>query len=184
MIPLAALIGVMFVVSEKTFEWGSFNLFGKVPRTDIVVGLTVAAVTVVTDLAIAVIVGIIISALAFAWEHAKSMEVRISTEEHGWKVYDLHGSLFFASAQSFLGLFTPRDDPAEVVIDFRNARVKDHSGLEAIDQLAERYTQLGKKLHLRHLSPDCLELLGRAKGMMEVNVLEDPIYHPADNRLG
>ena len=184
MIPLAALIGLMFVVSEKTFEWGSFNLFGKVPKTDIFVGLTVAGVTVFTDLAIAVIVGIIISALAFAWEHAKSMEVRVSTEAHGWKVYDLHGSLFFASAQNFLNLFTPKDDPDEVVIDFRNARVKDHSGLEAIDQLAERYTQQGKKLHLRHLSPDCLELLDKAKGMMEVNVLEDPIYHPADDRLG
>ncbi|MFA6120947.1 MAG: SulP family inorganic anion transporter [Sideroxydans sp.] len=184
MIPLAALIGLMFVVSEKTFEWGSFNLFGKVPRTDIVVGITVAVVTVLTDLAIAVIVGIIISALAFAWEHAKSMEVRVTTEEHGWKVYDLHGSLFFASSQNFLNLFTPKDDPQEVVIDFKNARVKDHSGLEAIDQLADRYTQLGKKLHLRHLSPDCLELLGKAKGMVEVNVLEDPHYHPADNRLG
>ncbi|MCK9201435.1 MAG: SulP family inorganic anion transporter [Gallionella sp.] len=184
MIPLAALIGLMFVVSEKTFEWGSFNLFGKVPRTDIVVGITVAVVTVLTDLAIAVIVGIVISALAFAWEHAKSMEVRVTTEEHGWKVYDLHGSLFFASSQNFLNLFTPKDDPEEVVIDFKHARVKDHSGLEAIDQLAERYTQLGKKLHLRHLSPDCLELLGKAKGMIEVNVLEDPHYHPADNRLG
>jgi SulP family sulfate permease len=184
MIPLAALIGLMFVVSEKTFEWGSFNLFGKVPRTDIVVGLTVAVVTVLTDLAIAVIVGIIISALAFAWEHAKSMEVRVTTEEHGWKVYDLHGSLFFASSQNFLNLFTPKDDPEEVVIDFRHARVKDHSGLEAIDQLAERYTQFGKKLHLRHLSPDCLELLDKARGMVEVNVLEDPHYHPADNRLG
>ena len=184
MIPLAALIGLMFVVSEKTFEWGSFNLFGKVPRTDIVVGITVAVVTVLTDLAIAVIVGIIISALAFAWEHAKSMEVRVTTEEHGWKVYDLHGSLFFASSQNFLNLFTPKDDPEEVVIDFKNARVKDHSGLEAIDQLAERYTQLGKKLHLRHLSPDCIELLDKAKGMIEVNVLEDPHYHPADNRLG
>jgi SulP family sulfate permease len=184
MIPLAALIGLMFVVSEKTFEWGSFNLFGKVPRTDIVVGLTVAIVTVLTDLAIAVIVGIIISALAFAWEHAKSMEVRVTTEEHGWKVYELHGSLFFASSQNFLNLFTPKDDPEEVVIDFKHARVKDHSGLEVIDQLAERYTQQGKKLHLRHLSTDCLELLGKAKGMVEVNVLEDPHYHPADNRLG
>ncbi|MDP2144885.1 MAG: SulP family inorganic anion transporter [Gallionella sp.] len=184
MIPLAALIGLMFVVSEKTFEWGSFNLFGKVPKTDIVVGITVAVVTVLTDLAVAVIVGIVISALAFAWEHAKSMEVRVSTEEHGWKVYDLHGSLFFASSQNFLNLFTPKDDPAEVVIDFKNARVKDHSGLEAIDQLAERYTQQGKKLHLRHLSSDCLELLDKAKGMVEVNVLEDPMYHPADNRLG
>ena len=184
MIPLAALIGLMFVVSEKTFEWGSFNLFGKVPKTDIVVGLTVAVVTVLTDLAIAVIVGIIISSLAFAWEHAKNIEVRVTTEEHGWKVYDLHGSLFFASAQSFLNLFTPQADPQEVVIDFKNARVKDHSGLEAIDQLAERYTRLGKKLHLRHLSPDCLELLDKAKGMVELNVLEDPNYHPADNRLG
>jgi SulP family sulfate permease len=184
MIPLAALIGVMFVVSEKTFEWGSFRLFGKVPQADIFVGLTVAIVTVLTDLAIAVIVGVVISALVFAWQHAKHIEVRVSTEEHGWKVYDLHGSLFFASTQNFLALFSPKDDPAEVVIDFRNARVKDHSALEAIDLLAERYTQQGKKLHLRHLSPDCLELLDKARGMIEVNVLEDPLYHPADNRLG
>jgi len=184
MIPLAALIGLMFVVSEKTFEWGSFRLFGKVPHADLLVVITVAVVTVFTDLAIAVIVGVIISALVFAWQHAKNIEVRVTTEEHGWKVYDLHGSLFFASTQNFLSLFSPKDDPAEVVIDFKNARVKDHSALEAIDLLAERYTQLGKKLHLRHLSPDCLELLDKAKGMIEVNVLEDPLYHPADNRLG
>jgi len=184
MIPLAALIGVMFVVSEKTFEWGSFRLFGKVPKADILVGLTVAIVTVLTDLAIAVIVGVVISALVFAWQHAKNIDVRVSTEEHGWKVYDLSGSLFFASTQSFLASFSPKDDPAEVVIDFKNARVKDHSALEAIDLLAERYTRLGKKLHLRHLSPDCLELLDKARGMIEVNVLEDPHYHPADNRLG
>jgi SulP family sulfate permease len=184
MIPLAALIGLMFVVSEKTFEWGSFRLFGKVPNADVFVGITVAVVTVLTDLAIAVIVGVIISALVFAWQHAKHIEVNISTEEHGWKVYDLHGSLFFASTQNFLALFHPKEDPAEVVIDFRNARVKDHSAIEAIDSLAERYSQLGKKLHLRHLSPDCLELLDKAKGMIEVNVLEDPLYHPADDRLG
>ncbi|MGV8933218.1 MAG: SulP family inorganic anion transporter [Gallionellaceae bacterium] len=184
MIPLAALIGLMFVVSEKTFEWGSFRLFGKVPTADVVVGLTVAIVTVLSDLAIAVVVGIVISALVFAWQHAKQIGVHVSTEEHGWKVYDLSGSLFFASTQNFLTLFSPQDDPVEVVIDFKNARVKDHSALEAIDLLAERYTQLGKKLHLRHLSPDCLELLDKAKGMIEVNVLEDPLYHPADNRLG
>ena len=140
--------------------------------------------TVMSDLATAVIVGVIISALVFAWQHAKLIGVHVSTEEHGWKVYDLSGSLFFASTQNFLALFSPRDDPVEVVIDFRNARVKDHSALEAIDLLAERYTQLGKKLHLRHLSPDCLELLGKARGMIEVNVLEDLLYHPADNRLG
>lgn len=184
MIPLAALIGVMFVVSEKTFEWGSFRLFGKVPNADVLVGLTVAIVTVLTDLAIAVIVGIIISALVFSWQQSKKIEARVFIEKNGWKVYDLHGPLFFASAQHFLTLFSPKDDPAEVVIDFNNARVKDHSALEAIDVLAERYLQLGKKLHLRHLSPDCLELLDKAKSLIEVNVLEDPLYHPADNRLG
>jgi SulP family sulfate permease len=184
MIPLAALIGLMFMVSEKTFEWGSLRLFGKVPAADVLVVITVAVVTVFTDLAIAVIVGVIISALVFAWEHAKHIEVHVSTEEHGWKVYDLSGSLFFASTQNFMALFSPKTDPVEVVIDFKNARVKDHSALEAIDLLAERYTQLDKKLHLRHLSLDCLELLDKARGMIEVNVLEDPLYHPADNRLG
>lgn len=184
MIPLAALIGLMFMVSEKTFEWGSFRLFGKVPAADVLVVITVAVVTVFTDLAIAVIAGVIISALVFAWQHAKHIEVHVSTEEHGWKVYELSGSLFFASTQNFMALFSPKTDPVEVVIDFKNARVKDHSALEAIDLLAERYTQLGKKLHLRHLSPDCLELLDKARGMIEVNVLEDPLYHPADNRLG
>ena len=184
MIPLAALIGLMFVVSEKTFEWGSFRLFGKVPLADLLVVITVATVTVFTDLAIAVVVGVIISALVFAWQHAKNVEVRVITEEHGWKVYELHGSLFFASTQSFVTRFSPKEDPEDVVIDFLHARVIDHSALEAIDMLADRYTQLGKRLHLRHLSPDCLELLDNAKGMIEVNVMEDPIYHPADNRLG
>ncbi|MDX8380141.1 MAG: SulP family inorganic anion transporter [Gallionella sp.] len=184
MIPLAALIGLMFVVSEKTFAWGSFRLWGKVPTADFLVVVTVASVTVLTDLALAVVVGVIISALVFAWQHAKQINVQVSTEEHGWKVYDLSGSLFFASTQNFIALFTPHDDPVEVVIDFKNARVKDHSALEAIDMLAERYSKLNKTLHLRHLSPDCLELLDKARGMIEVNVLEDPLYHPADNRLG
>ena len=148
-------------------------------------GITVAVVTVFTDLAVAVIIGIIISALVFAWEHAKQIETRVSVNKDcGSKVCDLHGSLLFASTQNFLALHSPGDDPENVVIGFRNARVKDHSALEAIDLLAERYTQAGKKLHLRHLSPDCLELLDKTKGMIEVNVLEDPLYHPADNRLG
>lgn len=184
MIPLAALIGLMFMVSEKTFEWGSFRLFGKVPPADVLVGLTVAIVTVLTDLAMAVIVGVIISALVFAWQQAKHIEVKVTTDEHNWKVYELHGALFFASTHNFAALFTPKDDPDEIVIDFKFARVKDHSAINAIDALAERYTQAGKKLHLRHLSPDCLELLDKAKGMIEINVLEDPRYHPADNRLG
>ena len=144
-------------------------------KTNILSGLTVALALVPEAIAFA---------LVFAWQHARHIEVYVSTEEHGWKVYELSGSLFFASTQNFMALFSPKTDPAEVVIDFKSVRVKDHSALEAIDLLAERYSNLGKKLHLRHLSPDCLELLDKAKGMIEVNVLEDSLYHPADNRLG
>jgi len=183
-IPLAALIGVMFVVSEKTFEWGSFRLFGKVPKSDIVVGLLVAAVTVIFDLAIAVVAGVIVSALVFAWEHAKNIRVQSYTDENGWKVYELEGTLFFASTASFQPLFTPKDDPQDVVIEFRRARVVDHSAIQAIDALAERYKQAGKRLHLRHLGPGCRKVLENAKGMIEVNVLEDPRHHIADNKLG
>ncbi|QVL45739.1 MAG: SulP family inorganic anion transporter [Methylophilaceae bacterium] len=184
MIPLAALIGVMFVVSEKTFEWGSFRLFGKVPKPDIFVGLLVAVITVFADLAIAVIVGVIFSALAFAWEHAKEIRVTATIDETGTKTYVLNGTLFFASISAFQGLFTPKEDPKNVVIDFKNAKVVDHSALEAIDALAAKYVAAGKILHLKHLSPDCLEILENAKGMVEVNVLEDPTYHIADNKLG
>lgn len=184
MIPLAALIGVMFVVSEKTFEWGSFRLFGKVPKPDIFVGLLVAIITVFADLAIAVIVGVIFSALAFAWEHAKEIRVTATIDETGTKTYVLNGTLFFASISAFQGLFTPKEDPKNVVIDFKNAKVVDHSALEAIDALAAKYVAAGKILHLKHLSPDCLEILENAKGMVEVNVLEDPTYHIADNKLG
>ncbi|MCC6073300.1 SulP family inorganic anion transporter [Massilia sp. GCM10020059] len=183
-IPLAALIGVMFVVCQKTFEWGSFRLFGKVPRADIFVGLLVAVVTLVFDLAIAVITGVIVSALVFAWEHAKQVRATVSTDANGWKVYELEGSLFFASVAGFGQLFSPKEDPQDVVIEFRKARVVDHSAIQAIDALAERYRQAGKRLHLRHLSPDCREVLGNAKGMIEVNVLEDPRYHIADDKLG
>ncbi len=184
MIPLAALIGVMFVVAEKTFEWGSFRLFGKVPKPDIVVGLLVAIITVFADLAIAVIVGVIFSALVFAWEHAKAITAKTHINQDNWKVYVLDGSLFFASISTFQQLFTPKDDPQDVIIDFANAKVVDHSALEAIDSLAAKYTAAGKKLHLRHLSADCLELLDNAKSMIEVNLLEDPKYHIADDKLG
>jgi sulfate permease, SulP family len=184
MIPLAALIGVMFVVAEKTFEWGSFRLFGKVPKADIFVGLAVAIITVFADLAIAVIVGVIFSALAFAWEHAKQINASSHIDSNGWKIYQLNGSLFFASTAAFTQLFSPKQDPKDVVIDFGNAKVVDHSALEAIDSLAAKYIAEGKKLHLRHLSADCLELLGKAKEMVEVNVVEDPKYHIADNKLG
>ena len=184
MIPLAALVGLMFVVSEKTFEWGSLTALRRVPRSDAFVVVAVTVITVFTDLAIAVVTGVVISALVFAWQHAKQIKVSIHIDAKGWKVYELEGSLFFASTAEFQTLFDPRDDPGEVVVEFRRARVMDHSAVAAIDALANRYQQAGKRLHLRHLSPDCLEVLTNAKDMVELNVAEDPHYHIADNKLG
>jgi SulP family sulfate permease len=183
-IPLAALIGVMFVVAEKTFEWASLQTLRKIPRSDAIIVVLVTVVTIFTDLAIAVVLGVIIAALVFAWQHAKQIKVKTHTDDKGWKVYELEGSLFFASAAGFAALFTPKDDPDEVVVEFRQAKVVDHSAIEAIDALATRYQQAGKRLHLRHLSPDCLELLSKAKDMVEVNTHEDPHYHIADSKLG
>jgi len=174
----------MFVVCEKTFEWGSFRMIGKVPRADTIVVVLVAAITLVFDLAVAVVVGVIVSALVFAWQHAKQVAVKTSQDAQGWKVYELQGTLFFASIANFNELFAPKDDPQDVVVEFRNARVVDHSAIQAIDALAEKYRALGKRLHLRHLSPDCRELLDKAKDMIEVNVLEDPRYRVADDRMG
>lgn len=184
MIPLAALIGVMFVVAQKTFAWGSLRLFGKVPKQDIVVGLLVGGVTVIANLAIAVILGVIVSALVFAWEHAKQISVKSYIDDKGWKIYELQGSLFFASIASFQNLFDANNDPVDVVIDFKHAKVVDHSALAAIDGLALRYIAADKKLHLKHLSQDCLVLLQNAKDMIEVNLMEDPKYAVADNKLG
>jgi sulfate permease, SulP family len=184
MIPLAALVGLMFVVSEKTFEWSSLQALRKIPRQDAIIVIGVTVITVLTDLAIAVLAGVVFSALVFAWQHAKEIRVEVSVDEKGWKVYALKGSLFFASTANFAAMFSPKDDPQHVVIEFRHARLVDHSAIEAIDSLAARYQQLGKSLHLRHLSPDCLELLDRAKDMVEINEFEDPHYHIADNKLG
>jgi sulfate permease, SulP family len=183
-IPLAALIGVMFFVSEKTFAWGSLNALRKIPRSDAIIVVAVTVVTVFNDLAVAVILGVVIAALVFAWQHAKQINVKTYTDSAGWKVYELEGSLFFASIARFQNLFTPKDDPQDVVIEFRRSKVVDHSAVEAIDALASRYQLEGKRLHLRHLSSDCLELLEKAKDMVEVNEYEDPHYHIADNRLG
>lgn len=184
-IPLAALIGVMFFVSEKTFEWGSFKIWGKIPRSDMFIIVTVTIVTVFTDLAIAVILGVIIAALVFAWEHSKQIAVKKYLDKQGWTVYELEGTLFFASVAKFQHLFSPEEDnAADVVIEFRRARIVDQSAIEAIDALANRYAQHGKKLHLRHLSADCLELLNQAKDMVEINEFEDPHYHIAVDKLG
>jgi len=183
MIPLAALIGVMFIVVVATFEWSSFRILGKVPRADAFVLILVSGITVATDLAIAVIVGVIVSALVFAWDHAKHIVVETHIDENGSKVYALSGVLFFGSVHNFKNLFDIQSDPDDVVIDFARSRVADHSAIEAIDGLAEKYTNAGKRLHLRHLSPECKLLLEKAGDLVEVNVLEDPKYKVADDKL-
>ncbi|HHC74809.1 MAG TPA: SulP family inorganic anion transporter, partial [Thiothrix sp.] len=181
-IPIAVLIGVMFMVVIGTFEWCSFRLIGRIPLPDTIIGISVAVVTVFVDLAVAVIVGVILSALVFAWQHAKEITIKMSTNAEGIRVYELYGPLFFASVSNFQDLFNPKDDPDEVIIDFKHSRVADHSAIEAIDKLAERYLKRGKTLHLRHLSPQCRQLLKKAGDLVEVNVLEDPTYRIANDQ--
>ena len=182
-IPMAALVGVMFIVVMGTFEWSSIRIFNKIPRHDAFVLVLVSGVTVATDLAIAVVVGVIVSALVFAWEHAKHINVNSYIDDKGSKVYELNGPLFFGSVKNFRELFSPLDDPDDVIIEFQNSRVADHSAIEAIDSLAEQYIKAGKKLHLRHLSQECKQLLDKAGNLVEVNRLEDPSYHVADDKL-
>jgi len=181
-IPLAALVGVMMMVVIGTFEWSSFRIMKKVPKKDAFVLVLVSAVTVATDLAMAVVIGVIVSALIFAWEHAQHIRVDIK-EEDGTKIYELHGPLFFGSTSFFLELFEPQNDPDNVVIEFKHSRVADHSAIEVIDTLAERYTALGKNLSLRHLSPECRKLLTKAGDLVEVDVIEDPQYKVASDKL-
>jgi SulP family sulfate permease len=183
-IPLAALVGVMFMVVLGTFEWTSLRLLGKIPATDIFIIVLVSAVTVATDLAIAVIVGVIVSALVFAWKHAQHILVDTYIDDNGYKVYDLRGPIFFGSVAYFKELFDVENDPEHVVIEFKRSRVSDHSGIEALDNLAEKYQAAGKKLHLRHLSPECRQLLKRAGSLCEVNVMEDPNYRVVTDELG
>ena len=174
-IPLAALVGVMFMVVIGTFAWHSLRLFGKIPFTDAVVIVLVTAVTVATDLAIAVIVGVIVSALAYAWQNATRIMARTEIDEEGSKVYLIEGPLFFGSADGFAELFQPKNDPDTVIVDFINSRVVDQSALQAIDALASKYQTLGKNLQLRHLSKDCHKLLNRA-GQLIVDSDDDPDY--------
>ena len=182
-IPMAALVGVMFVVVIGTFEWSSLRIMDRIPRHDAFVLVLVSAVTVFTDLAMAVVVGVIVSALVFAWEHAKHINVKGYDDENGARVYELNGPLFFGSVKSFMELFNPENDPDDVILEFQNSRVVDHSAIEAIDNLAEKYIRAGKKLHLRHLSPECRLLLEKAGDLVEVNMMEDPLYHVADDKL-
>ncbi|WP_439626988.1 SulP family inorganic anion transporter [Gemmata sp.] len=182
-IPLAALVGVMFMVVIGTFEWATFRTLRRVPRSDAFVILFVTVVTLVSDLAVAVVLGVVVSALVFAWESAKKIEVEVKDHADGSREYDLHGALFFASTNRFRKLFDPAGDPQEVVIDFADSRVFDHSGIEAVQWVAESYRKHGKSLHLRHLSEDCRKLLHDARDMVEVNIHEDPKYKVADDEL-
>lgn len=175
-IPLAALVGVMFMVVIGTFAWKSLMIMRRIPRKDALLIVLVTAVTVMTDLAVAVIVGVILSALFYAWNAATRMHAVSGIDVSGAKIYSLDGPLFFGSTESFLSQFTPKEDPDRVVIDFMNSRVVDHSGLQAIESLATRYDELGKRLQLRHLSRDCKALLGRAGQLVEERDGEDPEY--------
>ncbi|QOP41635.1 SulP family inorganic anion transporter [Sulfurimonas marina] len=178
-IPVGVLVGIMFMVSIGTFEWSSFSHFKHMPKEDLLVMLAVTVITVVEDLAIAVIAGVIISALVFAWKHAR-IWAKTSVEEDGTKVYSLEGPLFFGSATTFSDNFTIDQDPPKVVIDFKNARVLDFSGVEAIDSIVKKYEDAGKNLLLRHLSADCKKILKKA-GPHCTYEEDDPTYKVAIN---
>ncbi|PRX40647.1 SulP family inorganic anion transporter [Salegentibacter salegens] len=180
LLPMAALTGVMIMVAVGTFEWASLRTFRRMPKSDILVMVLVTVVTVILhNLALAVLIGVIISALVFAWDNAKRIRARKRIDEDGIKHYEIYGPLFFGSVQAFNDKFDVINDPDEVIIDFSESRVVDMSGIEALNKLTERYHKQGKKLHLRHLSQDCRRLLSNADAIIDVNILEDPTYKVA-----
>jgi SulP family sulfate permease len=176
-IPIAALTGVMFMVVIGTFAWNSLKSIFIMPRSDAFIVIIVTAVTVAKDLAVAVVVGVIISALIYAWNSAKRIDAsrRPSVRESGALVYDIQGPLFFASASGFRDLFNIPEDPEIVIIDFKNSRVVDQSALQAIEDVASKYAEAGKQIKLRHLSPDCHSLLSKA-GQLIIDSDDDPKY--------
>ncbi|MCF6358984.1 MAG: STAS domain-containing protein, partial [Draconibacterium sp.] len=178
-IPIAALVGVMFMVVIGTFAWSSFKIINKIPVADLLVIILVTTLTVIFDLAIAVIAGVIVSALVFAWENATRIRARKKIDEHGIKHYEIFGPLFFGSTALFQSKFDIHNDPDEVIIDFKESRIMDQSAIEAINKLTERYQKAGKTIHLRHLSRDCIKLVKKAEKICVVNVLEDPNYFVA-----
>jgi SulP family sulfate permease len=180
-LPLAALVGVMFTVVIATFEWASLRIWRRMPLADVLVMALVTLVTAISqNLALAVLLGVVVSALVFAWENAKRIRARKYVDELGTKHYEIYGPLFFGSVQAFAEKFDPQHDPREVVVDFRESRVADMSGIEALSKLTERYQRLGKTLHLRALSADCRRLLHQAGPLIEVNILTDPEYLVAE----
>ncbi len=181
-LPMAALVGVMVMVAFGTFEWASFSIINKMPKHDIFVGVLVAFITVLLhNLALAVLIGVIISALVFAWESAKRIRAKKYIDENGIKHYEIFGPLFFGSTAAFAEKFDVLNDPNEVIIDFKESRINDMSAIDAVNKITERYAKLNKTLHLRHLSADCRQLLKNADKVIEVNIMEDPTYKVASN---
>ena len=176
-VPMAALTGLMIMVALGTFEWASLRTFKRMPKSDVLVMVLVTLVTVfLHNLALAVLVGVIISALVFAWDNALRIRARKNTDENGVKHYEIYGPLFFGSTTLFAEKFDVINDPDEVVIDFQESRIVDMSAIEAVNKITERYQKVGKQVHLKHLSRDCRRLLKNADDIIEVNVLEDPTY--------
>jgi len=179
-IPIAALVGVMFMVVIGTFAWSSFRILRKIPLSDAIVLITVSAITVWQDLAVAVIAGVIMSALVFAWKNATMIRARKKIKEDGTKVYEIWGPLFFGSVQNFNAKFDPNNDPQNIEIDFIESKVSDHSGIEAIINLAKKYLELKKELRLVHLSSECKVLLLKVDSSLESIIessIDDPRYH-------
>ncbi len=183
-VPIAALVGVMFMVVIGTFAWSSFRILNKIPKTDVFVLILVSALTVIFDLAIAVIAGVIVSALVFSWENAKRIRARKRIKDDGTKVYEIWGPLFFGSIAAFNEKFDVKNDPDAIEIDFVESRVSDHSGIEAISSLVKKYHAINKKVTLKHLSEDCKILLYKSNpifsGIIE-EAIDDPRYHLAEN---
>jgi SulP family sulfate permease len=179
-VPIAALVGVMFMVVIGTFAWSSFRILNKIPLSDAIVLVAVSGLTVIFDLAIAVVAGIIISALVFSWENAKRIRARKHFLEDGTKVYEIWGPLFFGSIQAFNSKFDVKEDPEKVVLDFMESRVSDHSALEALFNLVEKYEAVGKEIRIQHLSPECRKLMIKASPKLARVIetdIDDPRYH-------
>lgn len=184
LLPMAALTGLMIMVAIGTFEWASLKTFNRMPASDIFVMVMVTLVTVVLhNLALAVIIGVIIAALVFAWDNAQRIRARKRVDDEGTKYYEIYGPLFFGSVTVFNDKFDVLNDPDEVVIDFKESRIVDMSAIEALNKLTERYQKNGKRVRLRHLSKDCQRLLDNAEKLIQVNVMEDPTYKLVTDKL-
>ncbi|MDR6966574.1 SulP family sulfate permease [Flavobacterium arsenatis] len=183
LLPMAALTGVMIMVAIGTFEWASLRIFKRMPKSDVFVMIAVTLITVLLhNLALAVLIGVVIAALVFAWDNAKRIRARKHIDENGVKHYEIFGPLFFGSVTGFAEKFNIQEDPTVVIIDFKESRIVDMSAIEALNAITNRYHKVGKKVHLRHLSPDCIALLKNAEAIIDVNIMEDPTYKLVVNK--